>query len=206
MRLEAAWGEYLVSQKQHDVAIPHFIEAVRRSPTRRQSHSYRSTIQAHVVSPQGRMEMAIEAAIAARQWAKAAQVVDMQDEATAKPYYRVLAAHYAQVLVNAARIALPFNPPLSFTLSRSWPRPVSLSILQVRDFASAEKYYVLGQDPRAAIDMYVQAGKWEAAHKLAVRHMQKEDVSNLYVAKAQSLEAQHKYKEAEQVYLMIEQP
>lgn len=43
------------------------------------------------------MELAIEAAIGARQWAKAAQVVDMQDEDLARPYYKQLADHYAQV-------------------------------------------------------------------------------------------------------------
>jgi intraflagellar transport protein 172 len=40
---------------------------------------------------------AIEAAVASRQWAKAAQIVDMQDDAVARPYYRVIADHYAEV-------------------------------------------------------------------------------------------------------------
>jgi hypothetical protein len=49
VRLEDQWGDHLVRLKQMDQAIPHFIEA-------------------------GRTEKAIEAAISARQWTKAAQV------------------------------------------------------------------------------------------------------------------------------------
>jgi intraflagellar transport protein 172 len=114
--LEAAWGEYLVSQRQLDQAIPHFIEAVSGSispvrgspgPLHIAPACWRLTgaiaYRAHTLShpprstSQGRMELAIEAAIGARQWAKAAQVVDMQDEDLARPYYKQLADHYAQV-------------------------------------------------------------------------------------------------------------
>ena len=40
---------------------------------------------------------AIEAALASRQWAKAAQIVEMQEESVARPYLRVIADHYAEV-------------------------------------------------------------------------------------------------------------
>ena len=49
MPLEEAWGDYLVSQKQMDAGINHYIEA-------------------------GCNVKAMDAAIAARQWTKAAQV------------------------------------------------------------------------------------------------------------------------------------
>lgn len=145
--LEEAWGDHLVSQKQLDTAIPHYIEA-------------------------GRMEKAIEAAIQARQWTKAAQIVDMQEESVAKPYYIPLAEQYASV----------------------------------RDFSSAKKYYIKARNPKAAIEMYVAAGKWEDAHKLSRKYMQKEEVADMYLKKASQLEEQHKYKEAEQLYVSVDEP
>ena len=74
VKLEEEWGDYLVQQKQLDSAISHFIEA-------------------------GRTEKAVEAAIGARQWAKASQVVEMQDSSVAKPYYGLLADHYSEVII-----------------------------------------------------------------------------------------------------------
>eukprot|EP00049_Salpingoeca_infusionum_P011387 m.198132 g.198132 ORF g.198132 m.198132 type:complete len:1733 (+) comp14914_c0_seq4:203-5401(+) len=145
--LEEQWGDYLSRQKQTDAAIPHYIEA-------------------------GRMEKAIEAAIHARQWAKAAQIVDMQDDAVAKPYFKLLAEHYGDV----------------------------------RDLKMAEKYFLKANNPRGAIDLYVKCGKWEQAHKLSARHLPKEDVSDMYIAKAEELEQQHKYKEAEKLYLSVNEP
>ena len=70
--LEEEWGDYLVAQKQMDAAINHYIEA-------------------------GCSLKAIEAAMASRQWAKAAQIVEMQDASVARPYLRMIADHYAEV-------------------------------------------------------------------------------------------------------------
>jgi intraflagellar transport protein 172 len=50
VRLEEQWGDHLTSQKQHDAACNHFIEA-------------------------GAYVKAISAAIEARQWSKASQVL-----------------------------------------------------------------------------------------------------------------------------------
>eukprot|EP00960_Hanusia_phi_P066627 766439-Hanusia_phi.AAC.4 len=55
VQLELEWGNWLVSQKQLDAAINHFIEA-------------------------GQNVKAIEAAIQARQWSKAVQIVETQDD------------------------------------------------------------------------------------------------------------------------------
>ncbi len=69
MRLEEAWGDYLVSEKQLDAAINHYIEA-------------------------GVSVKAIEAAFSAMQWNKAVQLVDSlaaSDVKLARQYYRRLA-------------------------------------------------------------------------------------------------------------------
>ena len=65
-------GDHLVAQKQLDAAINHYIEA-------------------------GVSVKAIEAAIQARQWNKAVQIVELQEEDVANKYYAILADHYASV-------------------------------------------------------------------------------------------------------------
>lgn len=69
LRLEEAWGDFLVSQKQMDMAINHYIEG--NVPTK-----------------------AVEAALNSRQWAKAGQLVETLEDDVSLPYYRRLARHY----------------------------------------------------------------------------------------------------------------
>ncbi|XP_027053913.1 intraflagellar transport protein 172 homolog [Pocillopora damicornis] len=147
VKLEEAWGDYLVSQKQLDAAINHYIEA-------------------------GCSIKAIEAAIQARQWNKAVQIVELQDDNVAERYYHQIAQHYSQV----------------------------------QEYKLAEKYFVKGGDPRAAIEMYTKANMYEAAHKLAVQCMTQEEVAVIYISQAQELEAQGKYKEAERLYCTVDEP
>eukprot|EP00111_Clytia_hemisphaerica_P000435 TCONS_00001218-protein len=69
----------------------------------------------------------------------------------------------------------------------------------------AERFYVRGNMPRTAVEMYTKVNKYEAAYKLAVRCMDSDDVSKLYIAQAEQLEAQGRFKEAEKLYIMIEE-
>eukprot|EP00042_Codosiga_hollandica_P051782 m.643612 g.643612 ORF g.643612 m.643612 type:complete len:1752 (+) comp58351_c0_seq22:791-6046(+) len=142
--LEEAWGDYLVSQKQLDAAINHYIEA-------------------------GCNVKAIEAAIQARQWAKAAQVVEMQEDSIGRKYYKVIADHYAEV----------------------------------RQFAIAQRYYLAANQPRSAIDMYIANAMWDEAHKLCTKYMQPDAVADLYIQQAEILESKLKFKEAEKLYLTV---
>jgi intraflagellar transport protein 172 len=71
VELQESWGDWLVSQKQVDMAINHFIEA--NASTK-----------------------AIEAALSARQWQKAAQFAENLDLEAARPYYKRIARHYEQ--------------------------------------------------------------------------------------------------------------
>lgn len=64
--IEEEWGDWLAAQKQNDAAINHFIEA-------------------------GQSVKAIEAAIQARQYAKAAGIIDFLDPARAMPYFKRIA-------------------------------------------------------------------------------------------------------------------
>ncbi|XP_057208125.1 intraflagellar transport protein 172 homolog isoform X2 [Triplophysa rosa] len=147
VKLEEAWGDYLVQQKQMDAAINHYIEA-------------------------GRSTKAIEAAIAARQWKKALHILELQEDKTATKYYPKIAQYYASV----------------------------------QEFEVAERLFVKGDHIKDAIDMYTQAGRWEQAHKLAVKCMTQEDVSALYISRAQDLEKEGKFKEAERLFTTVDEP
>lgn len=147
LRLEEAWGDHLVQQKQLDAAINHYIEA-------------RCSIKA------------IEAALGARQWKKAIYILDLQDRNTASKYYPRVAQHY----------------------------------VSLQEYEIAEELYVKGDRTKDAIDMYTQAGHWEKAHKLAMKCMRPEDVSVLYITQAQEMEKQGKYREAERLYVTVEEP
>ncbi|KAG8522493.1 LOW QUALITY PROTEIN: Intraflagellar transport protein 172, partial [Galemys pyrenaicus] len=147
VRLEEAWGDHLVQQKQLDAAINHYIEA-------------RCSIKA------------IEAALGARQWKKAIYILDLQDRNTASKYYPRVAQHYASL----------------------------------QEYEIAEELYIKGDRTKDAIDMYTQAGHWEQAHKLAMKCMRPEDVSVLYITQAQEMEKQGKYREAERLYVTVEEP
>ncbi|XP_072218456.1 intraflagellar transport protein 172 homolog [Leuresthes tenuis] len=147
VKLEEAWGDYLVQQKQMDAAINHFIEA-------------------------GCSLKAIEAAIAARQWKKAVHILALQEDSSAGKYYVKIAQYYASM----------------------------------QDYEVAEQLFVKGGHIKDAIDMYTAAGRWEEAHKLAVKCMTEEEVTALYVSRAQELERDGKFKEAERLFATVKQP
>uniref|UniRef100_A0A8C2ZEP1 Intraflagellar transport protein 172 homolog n=1 Tax=Cyclopterus lumpus TaxID=8103 RepID=A0A8C2ZEP1_CYCLU len=147
VKLEEAWGDYLVQQKQMDAAINHFIEA-------------------------GCSLKAIEAAIAARQWKKAVHILELQEDSSAGKYYVKIAQYYAST----------------------------------QDYEVAEQLFVKGGHIKDAIDMYTTAGRWEEAHKLAVECMTEEEVMALYISRAQELERDGKFKEAERLFATVKQP
>ncbi|KAK9829656.1 hypothetical protein WJX72_007146 [[Myrmecia] bisecta] len=144
--LEEAWGDWLMSQRQVDAAINHFIEA-------------------------GQTLKAIEAALAAKQWAKAATLIESQDRRTAIPYYK--------------RIAAEFEAG--------------------RNLEEAERYHVKAGTPQEAVEMYMRAGKWEAAHKVAMGFLTDDEVHVLYTRRARELEAQGNLREAERMYVTVKE-
>uniref|UniRef100_A0A3P8T009 Intraflagellar transport 172 n=1 Tax=Amphiprion percula TaxID=161767 RepID=A0A3P8T009_AMPPE len=147
VKLEEAWGDYLVQQKQMDAAINHFIEA-------------------------GCSLKAIEAAIAARQWKKAVHILELQEDSSAGKYYMKIAQYYASM----------------------------------QEYEVAEQLFVKGGHIKDAIEMYTTAGRWEDAHKLAVKCMTEEEVMALYISRAQELERDGKFKEAERLFATVKQP
>ncbi|XP_066234732.1 intraflagellar transport protein 172 homolog isoform X2 [Saccopteryx leptura] len=167
VRLEEAWGDHLVQQKQLNAAINHYIEA-------------RCSIKA------------IEAALGARQWKKAIYILDLQDQNIASKYYPRVAQHYASLQEYETADCF-HSVTLTFCICLSQPQ-------------IAEELYIKGDRIKDALDMHTQAGRWEQAHKLAMKCMRPEDVSVLYITQAQEMEKQGKYREAERLYVTVEEP
>jgi len=148
VRLEQAWGDWLVSQQQVDAAINHYIEA-------------------------GASVAAINAALDARQFSKAVQLVEdtLRDPEAARPFYKRIARHFHEA----------------------------------GNLEEAERFYVKSGNPQAAVEMYTLAGRWESAHNVAVSCMSEAEVSRLYTEQAHKLEVDGKFKEAERLYLTVDE-
>merc|ERR1719231_779170 len=67
----------------------------------------------------------------------------------------------------------------------------------------AINHYTEAEATQLAVEMYTKANQWERAHKLASSYMTEREVGMLYIAQAQKLEAQGKLKDAERLYLTI---
>lgn len=84
--------------------------------------------------------------------------------------------------------------------------PLAKHFSQSKDYAQAEKYYVAASKIQDAVDMYINANKWDNAHSLASTYMNCDDVSTLYISQAKALESKGQYKAAEGLYLTINEP
>lgn len=135
-----------MSQKQTDAAINHYIEA-------------------------GAHTSAINAALQARQYNRAVQLVDdtLRDPDVAKPFYHRIAKHYRDV----------------------------------NKLHEAKRFFIKAGEAQEAVEMFTNAGKWDEAHKVAVSCMSEAAVSRLYVSQAQQLEAEKNLKQAEKLYLTV---
>lgn len=147
VQLQERWGDWLVSQRQTENAINHYIEAAAT-------------------------QKAIEAAISARQWGRAVQLLQHQTPEIARPFYKQIAKHYADV----------------------------------RQLDLAEKYYLKAGAPVEVFEIYIRANKWEQALRVAKDNLPENDIVMLYVRQGQKFEEQGSFKEAEKLYLTVEEP
>ena len=76
---------------------------------------------------------------------------------------------------------------------------------EARQWEEAERYYVRAGLAADAVDMYVRAGKWESAHKVAMGYLTDSEVHVLYTKRARELQAVHKFKEAEKMFLTVKE-
>ncbi|KAL0252189.1 hypothetical protein GEMRC1_001401 [Eukaryota sp. GEM-RC1] len=71
------------------------------------------------------------------------------------------------------------------------------------DFQRAEMYYSKAGFPEKAVEMYTRNALWADAHRCALKHMSPEEVKALYVEHANNLEISKNFKEAENLYLTV---
>ena len=77
---------------------------------------------------------------------------------------------------------------------------------ETKHFDKAERFYIKARCPQMAVEMYTRANKWDKAHKVASTYMSEAAVGTLYVNQARRLEAAGKLKEAEKLYIMVNEP
>lgn len=145
--LEEEWGNYLVSQKQLDAAINHFIEA-------------------------GATEKAVQAAIGARQFQKAVIILEGQDRSMAAKFYNVIGQYYQQS----------------------------------QNYKTAADLFIKAGSSKQAVDLLLTSEKWEEAYNLAQTCMSQDEVTALYISNAQQQESKGKYREAESLYVTVDEP
>ena len=59
------------------------------------------------------------------------------------------------------------------------------------------RYYIKGDTPELAVDMYISNSEWDAAHKIALTCMKPEEIAVLFITHAQEFEKKGLYKESE---------
>ena len=86
---------------------------------------------------------------------------------------------------------------------RRYCKDIAQHFEQMKRWEMAEKFYIKAKCPQAAVDMYTRANKWDKAHKAALMYMSEGAVNTWFVNQAQRLEAEGKLKEAEKLYVMV---
>lgn len=59
---------------------------------------------------------------------------------------------------------------------------------------------------KEAVDMYNENGQWEKAHSIASKHLDQDEVYDMYIKHAEQIEEVGKYREAEKLYLSVNAP
>merc|ERR1719428_1133753 len=202
VKLEEDWGDWLVAQKQVDAAINHYIEA-------------------------GCSTKAIDAAMTARQWNKAEQLLESTstEPQLAVPFYEKLAQHYATsrqfeqaerafiksnraaravqmyVEVNqyekAQRVAKAHLSPAERTELYS---SLAQTLEQQHKMSEAEQLYVMVNEYDLAINMYKKREEYEQMLRLVSKY-RKELLNDTYKYIAEQYELRGNLKKAEHYYV-----
>ena len=148
--LEEKWGDHLFESKQFEQGINHFLNA-------------------------GQAHKAIECAIEARHWKKAAEMLEKAtkrgggDASRHEHQYLRLARHHESV----------------------------------DDVDDAERCFLRASAPGECVEMYARLDRWDRAHKIAVGYMTDADAKALYVKRGRELESNGRYAEAEKAYVAV---
>lgn len=126
--LEGSWGDYLTSIHRPDQAVSHYIEA-------------------------GRMGTALRAAIDAKQWEKAADLLDVVGESNVEPaQFQLLGRYYAAVRA--------YEKAEKFFVRGGFPLEVINMYIEAGQWVRASEAAKKGAvPPQEAIRLFVEAGR-----------------------------------------------
>lgn len=200
VELQEQWGDYLVAQKQIDMAINHFIEAKG-------------------------FQKAIEAALNARQYPKALQLVDVIDSESSKPYYKQLARHYEStaqydlaercyISADQAQLAVEMHTKLghwevAHKLAMSYMSEGEVGLLYINQaqkvellgrLKEAEKLYLTVKERDLAINMYKKHRRFDDMVRL-VQEFRPDLLKETHQFLAQTLEMEGSLRDAENHYV-----
>ena len=189
MPLEERWGDWLVSQKQTENAINHYIEA-------------------------GCFQKAIEAAISSRQWSKAVQLVSGQTPEVARPYFKQIAKHYGETRQldlcekYYIKAGLPVEAFEMYARAGKWENALRVAkdnlpeneivMIYVKQgqkfetqgmFKEAEKCFLTVEEPDLAIAMYKKASQYDNMIRLVSKY-RKTHLKDTHLSIAQKLESE----------------
>ena len=74
----------------------------------------------------------------------------------------------------------------------------------IKMYDPAEKFFTLAKLPVEVIKMHVAAGNWKRAYKVGKEFLAEEERQAFFIAEGNQLEANGRYREAEQLYLASE--
>ncbi|XP_067120573.1 intraflagellar transport protein 172 homolog [Centruroides vittatus] len=201
VHLEEEWGNYLVGIKQLEAAINHYIEA-------------------------GKTVKALDAAVSARQWKKAVQIIEVIDDpGTVTKYYQKLGQHYSsageyelaehffveggmtkeavEMYNNAGKwerahkLASQFLKPDEVT--RMYVSQAQ-SLEEQLKYREAEKLYIAVNKPDLAITMYKKIRQYDQMMRL-VKQYHPDLLIDAHLHLAKELEGEGNYRQAEQHYI-----
>eukprot|EP01138_Halocafeteria_seosinensis_P002138 gb/GECG01002188.1/.p1 GENE.gb/GECG01002188.1/~~gb/GECG01002188.1/.p1 ORF type:complete len:1780 (+),score=281.74 gb/GECG01002188.1/:1-5340(+) len=198
VELERKWGEYLVEQNKTDGAINHFIEA-------------------------GAHEQAIKAAMNARMFHKAAQLLEesMAHSEEAQSYWRELASHYeeAEMLEQAESAYVKADDPTAavemYLKHKQWENAHRVAVASMPsekvdqlfvdkakkeaiagNLQNAEQLYILIGQVDQAINMYKKCRDYDSMIRLVAAH-RRAHLKQTHLHLARQLEQDGEFKSAE---------
>ncbi|KAM3727543.1 Intraflagellar transport protein [Dirofilaria immitis] len=199
--LEEEWGDSLVAEANYEAAINHFLES-------------------------GQTAKALEASIKAKQWGKAAQIVDvLEDNDLAKRYYGKIADHHASIgdLERAEMLYIEAKMHREaiemYNKAARWTDSYRLATEFMGDESSemygelaqsmeekgrlkdAEQLYIAIGQANKAITMYKKIGRIDDMMRLMEKY-DVDDVKDAHLQVAADLEEKGDLRAAEEHYLL----
>jgi len=90
--------------------------------------------------------------------------------------------------------------------TKEYYKQIAEHYVSIKDHKHAEEYFIKAGMSQEVVEMYTRADKWEEAYQIAVDCMSQEEVRQLYVSRARELEEQGKLREAEKLYIIVDEP